>query len=68
MAPTATSLKASLAVPAMLTIVPSVTVAPAVGNVIVEVGANVSGVGVGVGVGVGFDGTLGELLVMPHPE
>jgi hypothetical protein len=50
---------ASLAVPVIATWVPISTVAPAVGDVIIEVGRTVSGVGVGVG-------TLG-LLVMPHP-
>jgi len=49
----------------MLTVVPVDTLAPAVGDVIVEVGGVVSGVGVGVGVGLA--GVLG-LLVMPHPE
>jgi hypothetical protein len=48
---------ASLAVPVMLTMVPVFTIAPAVGDVIAEVGRTVSGVGVGI---------LG-LLVMPHP-
>jgi hypothetical protein len=55
----------SLAVPVMLTVVPVDTVAPAVGDVIIDVGADVSGVGVGVGVGLA--GVLG-LLVMPQPE
>src|SRR5690349_13228361 len=58
---------ASLAVPLMVTVVPVSTVAPVVGEVIAEVGANLSGVGVGVGVGVGLAGVLG-LLVIPHPE
>ena len=56
---------AALAVPVMLTVVPIITVAPAVGDVIVEVGAKVSGVGVGVGVG--FAGMLALLLTIPHP-
>src|SRR5262245_46524417 len=48
---------ASLAVPVMLTVVPIATVAPAGGNVIVEVGRTVSG------------SCLGLLdLTMPHPE
>ena len=51
----------SLAVPLMLTVVPVDTVAPAVGDVIIDVGADVSGVGVGLA------GVLG-LLVMPQPE
>jgi hypothetical protein len=51
----------SLAVPVMLTVVPVDTVAPAVGDVIIDVGADVSGVGVGLA------GVLG-LLVMPQPE
>src|SRR6266540_2509392 len=55
---------ALLAVPVMVTGFPISTVAPSVGDVIVEVGG-VSGVGVGVGVG--FAGMLG-LLVIPHPE
>jgi hypothetical protein len=46
----------------MVTAVPVNTVDPAVGDVIAEVGASVSGVGVGV------TGTLGLLLVIPHPE
>src|SRR6266545_8249472 len=48
---------ASLAAPVMLTVVPIPTFAPAVGNVIVEVGRTVSGSCLGV---------LG--LTMPHPE
>src|SRR5215831_5001274 len=48
---------ASLAAPVMLTVVPITTVAPAVGNVIVEVGRTVSRSCLGV---------LG--LTMPHPE
>src|SRR5262249_4652911 len=48
---------ASLAAPVMLTVVPITTVAPAVVNVIVEVGRPVSGSCLGV---------LG--LTMPHPE
>src|SRR5262245_3325903 len=48
---------ASLAAPVMLTVVPIATFAPAVGNVIVEVGRTVSGSCLGV---------LG--LTMPHPE
>jgi hypothetical protein len=49
----------------MATGFPISTIAPSLGDVIVEVGGVVSGVGVGVGVG--FVGVLG-LLVMPHPE
>jgi hypothetical protein len=45
----------------MLTVVPVNTVAPGAGEVISEVGADLSGVGVG-------DGMLGLLLVIPHPE
>src|SRR5262249_264045 len=48
---------ASLAVPVMLTVVPITTVAPAVGNVIVEIGRTVSGSGLG-----------RALFTMPTPE
>jgi len=54
----------SLAVPVMLTVVPINTVAPAVGDVIVEVGRKVSGVGVGVWEW--FAGALTPLDI-PHP-
>jgi hypothetical protein len=47
----------------MLTAAPVKTVAPALGDVIVEVGGVVSGVGVGVG----FAGML-VFLTIPHPE
>src|SRR5215831_6430464 len=50
---------ASLAVPVMLTAVPVNISAPALGDVIVEVGAILSGVGLGM---------PGRLFVMPHPE
>jgi len=49
----------SLAVPVTLTVALVDTVAPAVGEVIIDVGANVSGVG--------RAGVLG-LPVIPHPE
>jgi hypothetical protein len=52
----------------MATWIPDGTIAPSVGDVIVEVGGTVSGVGVGVGIGVGFAGMLGLLLVIPQPE
>jgi len=48
----------------MVTVVTTATVAPAVGEVIVEVGGTLSGVGVGVGVGLA--GVLGR-LVIPQP-
>jgi len=51
----------SLAVPVMLTVTLVNTVAPDAGEVIAEVGADLSGVGVGVGM-------PGRLLVIPHPE
>jgi hypothetical protein len=44
----------------MLTAVPVNTVAPALGEVIVEVGAVVSGIGVGAG--------MPGLIAIPHPE
>jgi hypothetical protein len=47
----------SLAVPVMVVVALATTVAPDVGEVIAEVGADLSG----------FVGVLVRLLVMPHP-